>query len=628
MIYLYFIYSYIIVYLIYLIGNIIFITFQYNSKSENIYYTIFLKLIAGLSFCITVFSLYKTNGNSISIGYVLYFFLFIAWHKFNFKRIKLSIDLNKELVVLVVLFSLCFLFYSINAFFYFNSPINNLPYADEFIYSSYSAQIGLTSIESYSAVKFLPYHYYEFWFADCISFIFKTNHLISFSLIAKTALSCILTIGMIALSKNYKRSNYIVAFACLATTIGAMLLDYNPIIQNQSNIAHAKYQIIAIFLVLFFVLYNRNSKFRFVPLCIIPLLNISTAPTLITTLFCFFIYQKITNSNIKYSHILVPLGLTVFMLIGFYGINNVNSISNNPMPLKNFYSFNYLIYDYVRLLKNFTMYLPYFFIPFLFCFKSLGIIWYKLNRDFVVLIIIMIIVSPLMVFLGFPFAGSNSDQFYTSIVNPFLNIYLFILFLFFIQLEKRKILQAILLLFLFIILIYNTFIFINTKINTVVNFNKTRDVNYILNVSNKINKNNRHLNGFAFANWFCADYSDYTFLTPFSTKIDYINIYSIIIGSPIEKVKTTNVLSSNREDLYEAIQFANKKKYIEDKFGLKINDLSILKSNYQMKKFLNKCKIDFLIFPNSSYLNLIPSEFIDEVYKDKITNDVCVFIKN
>lgn len=333
--------------LCYLIGHV-FRAVIFKEYSSNKFFNVFVNLLIGFISIIFVYALIKTSSNTILWGFLILIFLF--YYRKNLQKPSLkSIILQKNLMhpIDIPQFSIaliiCSGFFFLQGYFFYNLPYNNLPQGDYAFYSMVVDYIRLTGIESYIGAEHpfktfidspVPYHYTEIWASAFFVDLFKINTIESQVVIVHSLLGAILSTGLISLIKLFNNTIIFKIFSLFSVFLTGIII-YRFLPQTDSFIFaigwNSKLIIISIFLVWFFYLLKIKSHFFYFPLLAIPIVNIATAPTIFTSLFCFVfieLFFKKAMRQVRW-HILIDTLLTATFIASFYIINSKSNASGD-----------------------------------------------------------------------------------------------------------------------------------------------------------------------------------------------------------------------------------------------------------------------------------------------------------
>jgi len=319
----------------YAIGKIISSLFLSSSNESNYYYRAFVSLIIGLFSVITVFAILKTRFNTVFLGLIFIFFIYFFKSKhtnYNKESFRTSLfsNLVKDLILICIL---SLVFYIIFGALFFDTPYNRMAHGDYYYYTrliykmaEYGYEntiLGLDPFYIHNKIGASPYHYPELWLSVIYFQIFNILPLISILIITQVIIATVLCIGIIALAQEFSNSIIIKIFGFLSLFFSGLLF-FEPIPQTSSfidfgNIYNPKFSIIALFLIWYLILFIRKSDYFYFPLLILPVINIATAPSILTALSLYFLIKAITSRKIKIfiAKFLPILTVTIFLSV-FY----------------------------------------------------------------------------------------------------------------------------------------------------------------------------------------------------------------------------------------------------------------------------------------------------------------------
>ncbi len=271
---LYFLILVLLTVILYLTGGLVF-GFLYLSESK--YFRVFLNLLSGFIFWITLTALYFTKGNTIFIIIpvsILALRFILGWRLKSYifpveGIVKDGKVLLKEAWFLIFIF-LLFAYKHILS----NGRIND----DYLYYSNVAYTLKHTGIEGknfgmFSVNVISPYHYSDIWFTSLITEIFNTNYYHTIIFLSIPILLFIVYSGSIALIDaigdrfyNGVKLSGTYLYACCMIIIGG--LDY-PILRKYMEgyialIQQPKLSIVyAIFILAIIFLIRNNVKYAF-----------------------------------------------------------------------------------------------------------------------------------------------------------------------------------------------------------------------------------------------------------------------------------------------------------------------------------------------------------------------------
>lgn len=446
---LYFLFLFIITFILFATGGII-SRFLYSSKS--IHFRVFLNLLIGYLFWITLTALYFTKGNSI---FILLPVLFLLWigitgqkpirYAYPFKTLlKDGKELLKEMWFSLFIFIL----------FAIGHILKNGYIEHDYLFFSNVAfsmkQSGLEGINFGMFPTYLthPYHYSDLWTTSLITEIFKTNYYHTTIFISIPFLLFIVYSGAIALIKEigirffkHKKLKYTYVYACMIIIICG--LDY-PFIREylagtigliqipKTSIIYAIYILALIFLI------RNQLKHAFFVILLLTLLYSQTVFFVLpaTGILIFITWWKNYKEGIKYFlYYLAVVGATV----GFYYFNSKMSTEASIVSFRTDKIIEGLSTFPIQLIKKTLrfsfIYLP-FFILFLLSFKeeNFNSILIRLKNSKIFLISAIFLVSGYLFSLVFSRALFIVNQDYAQVLYngllPLLAIFGFISLIF------------------------------------------------------------------------------------------------------------------------------------------------------------------------------------------------------
>ena len=277
--------------------------FFFFKKNEDSHIGLFKSLVLGLITLTTLFSICKTFGNTISIGFILIALLFCFQNGIDgiLKNTNFKFKLNKK--ALALLFFLCSLFSLLFSYLYHDDNINNIVHFDDVFYTLMGESLSNYGVENthvfgnfFYQRHAQPYHYVEIWISSIIHKIFNQPLNLVVSVTIRTILCSIYSFGLISITRLFTKNNYIQLLAFGCTTVCPFLLDYSFVTQAAVNIHQPKFAIGSCFFILFFILIIQKSEYWFYPILSLPIVNIAFAPVTVTYLifisFTILVFDK------------------------------------------------------------------------------------------------------------------------------------------------------------------------------------------------------------------------------------------------------------------------------------------------------------------------------------------------
>lgn len=210
---------YLIIYLfiIFAIGNfsISILNLQISGKHAKV----FLKLLAGVFTTVFLYSVFKTNFQTISTGLIIGFILLWSTKKFRFASIQkfqsnfFDIDIKKQIWITVQLSGVAIIIYLWDYYYLVSGAIviPNSPHPDLVYFARLSDFLNWMNVETFemnylaSEVKGTsPYHYFEIWNNALLTTLFKINSSVAMQLLSIPIYLTIVVSGIWAIMEQFK----------------------------------------------------------------------------------------------------------------------------------------------------------------------------------------------------------------------------------------------------------------------------------------------------------------------------------------------------------------------------------------------------------------------------------------
>lgn len=631
---------------------------------EKVFYDTFLRLVIGFLFTVFIISLLKTSGKTIHLSLLIVGFIYFYLERKNisinyFLDYSKIFQLRKNLTPVLIVLIFVTIIYSFYATCYFNKPFNNILHYDDVFYTFLSSKMWLFGTESTfpsfgenKIINLAPYHYAELWVTSLISNFFNLNPMLTHSVVLKSSFTAILMVGMLALTKLFTNKKIYYLFAFSSVFIAPLLLDYTHITQKGSNAFPLKIIAVSFLFVWFAFLAKIKSRHWFLPLLVLPILNIAYSIIVFSTLFIISIVDFVKDKSFKK---LLDIQLSLFAItlffIVYYSFQEVREdVNETPMAsFTDYYVFKYFIADTVNHIKNILMYSIYFFplgllVIYLF-FKRNNQLkrLYLENNVLFLYLLISFIIGNVVQFIIYPLAGPNSGQMnQINYIVP-LNIAVYLSFLIVEQYSQlnEKIIKNSFYMFLILVALYNVSIFIISVNNTKCNPADWKGEKYISNINSHFEKgcfNNKGARILSNKESWALDISKsrgdlrngYWFI-PYSTKMDFLYITNINIIDSIQDDKDILLkkpfdrdelfLNSKTKKCLSKEPFNIFKKKYEDNYGPK----SLAKIQFE---FVKKHNISFIAISKEMQLPDVFKKYVDTIFIDDKTKEQFVFLNS
>jgi len=326
-------------------GALLKIVFRFDPEDDILFDT-FTKLVLGLFFITTAYAIVVTGFNTVLIGLILLSVLYLLRTRNRektgsvFKK-HFNIKYFKSFSIALLI---GFLFFVFQGLFFYNTPYNNLPHGDcTGYYYKIINFLSLNGVEGLSKALYLitdykdyptPYHYPELWLSALISKAFKVLSVESYTIAVHSILGTTLALGMLSLSRNIFKSILLQIFAFLFIFVSGISL-YDLLPQTSSYLFaigwNPKLIIVSIFFVWFSILLINKNKYFYYPLLVLPILNIGSAPAVLTALAFFTVYRILFKKKDCFNtkSIFVDTIFCGLFIMLFYLLNSGSSASGD-----------------------------------------------------------------------------------------------------------------------------------------------------------------------------------------------------------------------------------------------------------------------------------------------------------
>lgn len=327
----------------YFLGAAVSRLFRFTEPVEH-FFKAFSRIILGFITVITVYALLMTQGNTIHTGIILLaIWAFVIDYrnrkKYTGEKIKSSFFDKTQLAPLLFVIATGLSFFSIQSLLFYNTPINNFPHGDFTFYSMVVEYMNLNGSESttlamdtlYSGVLSpTPYHYSELWLASLITKISGSLALETLVVAVHSIVAAILSLGMLALARFFTRSLFLQLVSVMGMFFsGILIINFLPQADSFvfANAYNPKTITVSIFFVWFALLALHNYKSFYIPLLLLPIINISLAPVTFASLSLLAVYQFFRHKKHRSQTIamFVTTLLTAAFFAGFYMLQSGKS---------------------------------------------------------------------------------------------------------------------------------------------------------------------------------------------------------------------------------------------------------------------------------------------------------------
>ncbi|TVR78493.1 MAG: hypothetical protein EA412_08640 [Chitinophagaceae bacterium] len=327
----------------YVTGNALFMIFHEKKPERDAFFSCFSKLIYGLIALIFVLSVFYTGGNTIHLLFIP-LFLLAVYQKTNGFSKKPAINFesflpknklgNTDFKTPGYLFLVVLFIWTVQALSFYNTPLNNFPHGDYMHYALYVNNLISPGIETTTnllnpmlpeeQMNTVPYHYFELWLAVPGIVYFGIPALESMYIYSHSILAIVLAVGLIAIVRTLKGHLFFQIVAPLFIFAHGFPLTF-IVPQIEAFVYGMGFNIKALTTSLFFLwfvlLALNSSRFIYLPLLMLPIINIANMPAVfsamvLTGLF-YFLRKKRQNTAIL---IFTPF-ILFLILVGFYYLN-------------------------------------------------------------------------------------------------------------------------------------------------------------------------------------------------------------------------------------------------------------------------------------------------------------------
>ncbi len=473
-------FSYLGVYLIclllfYIIGE--FILYFLKVQINKAYTKLFSNLMVGLLVFVLIVAITATCGKTVLLGLLIPIVFILNAH---FKTIKSSYTEKNTwklpaLSTVIFLIILAIGFYSLDFLVYAQADFLALKHGDDAFRAKVAYCIINYGVETVhieylypSENSVTPYHYLEIWLCAGVSYIFHLNFLLCYSMIAYSMGIMLSIIGFLAILETIKILTWFDYDLALAFAFfqAPYLTLYNQIefmqvvdVFTLSVANHSKLFPIYLFLIITALFWLNNQKqFSMYSLLSIPIIYISTAPAVLSSVcvisILFLLFSKQDGSFYK-KNILVSFIVALYIGLFYWILSKNQDITTGGSKglINMLFDSNYIKTSINVVggtsIQIFVIYFGFIFLILLFFgYKAL----FKLGKENIFLL-------WLLLALYFSSLGSwavlhtmkDAVQLFSNLMIPLLNI----IFVVFIYLSSSLKLQKIYLSFVILVSIYS-----------------------------------------------------------------------------------------------------------------------------------------------------------------------------
>ena len=305
----------------------------------------FIRILLGFVSISTIFAIIKTNGDTISWGFLFVGVIFLSQKKLNGRLSSRSLIRDyflfsrKDCYVLGVSALVGLLFAGGNAIFYYDFPFNNEPHFDYTYYAAVGDEMVLRGVESNNIMRDVlwqqnisptPYHYVELWIAALISSVLWVNSTEAIFIVVYSLLGVMYVLGLISIARQYGKTFifYLIALISIVYvpvayfdyTVGFNLLHLLKLDVIFTSLINTKTLVVAMFFTFSVLLYKYGEHYFLISLLCLPIVNIVLAPSVFIAVGTMLLTQVIVRRD-KISWLLfaetVALGIGIFCFYFF-----------------------------------------------------------------------------------------------------------------------------------------------------------------------------------------------------------------------------------------------------------------------------------------------------------------------
>lgn len=301
----------------------------------------FVRLLLGLTVTIVLYSIVHTNGDTISLGFVLlgvcyFFFDRKRWLSKDFLPLKTYFVLGRtQREVLGTAFISLVCFFVFRAYFFYNEPYNNEVHFDYFCYSALGDCMLNRGIESLNCVNDLlcetnlnpsPYHYFEIWLTLLISqcFSITTGEIIFVEVYVILGIMHIL--GIVAIVRCFTNSRaysiispfmiLLAGMVCYNVAFSADMFNLPLRVSFVSPLCNTKTLMISLYMLLAVYAFIKRRTMSYYILMALPLLCIALTPSVYAALGIVLIVDILKSTKESRREIIITLGALLTMSVG------------------------------------------------------------------------------------------------------------------------------------------------------------------------------------------------------------------------------------------------------------------------------------------------------------------------
>ena len=378
-------------------------------------------MVIGLVSAVSLYSLFVTKGNTISLGIIgiLILCLLRAKKQTYVCHDNYSFSEYKNVIISAFVITICF--FAFHAYFFFNTPYNNEAHFDYFCYSALGDCMVNRGIESLNCVNDLlaelnlsptPYHYFEIWLSMLIATIGGITAAESIFVETYVILSVIYALCLLAIVRCYSKNIVVQIISFSAVLLGGVVCANTSIelsmfnfIQRTSIVAplcNTKTIAMALFMAVSVLAFIHDKILFYYVAMAVPLVCISITPAVYSALGCMMLYDFFVNNNGNRKNIawsFAALFVSALFIIAFYFLQGDSSYTMDDFSFR-------IILENIRtnlseMIKSAVKF-PFFFLLYHFAFIAIFVYLYfkekkcrpdlrKLTSMFVFVIVLEIV---------------------------------------------------------------------------------------------------------------------------------------------------------------------------------------------------------------------------------------------
>lgn len=320
---------------------------------------VFVNMLLGLVTLVSIYSIFVTKGNTISLGIVAILIMcligvFVHTHTVTSFVEIFSKIFNIKIVVSVLILTLALFIF--HAFFFFNSPYNNEVHFDYFCYSALGDCMVNRGVESLNCENDLlcevdlsptPYHYFDIWLAMFIAAVANVTSAEAMFVEAYVIMAVLCALGFIAIVRCYSQNLFvqIIAFSsillggivCADTSIGSNILNFTQRTHIIVPLCNTKTIAIALFMTASILAFICNKMLFYYIAMAVPLICITVTPAVYSGLGCMMLYDLFWNDK-EHRKQIVNAFATLFamalFILGFYFLQGDGAYAMDDFSLR------------------------------------------------------------------------------------------------------------------------------------------------------------------------------------------------------------------------------------------------------------------------------------------------------